>query len=382
MHQRDHVFFPGLNGLRAIAALAVVASHTTVALDTFGLNPRIIGSLPNGNPKGIDLSDFAVSIFFALSGFLITYLLVREQESGGIRIKNFYIRRILRIWPLYYFFYLLASATIEIWDLPDQPHLAVFYIFFSPNIPKVFQIKSELLGHYWSLGVEEYFYLFWPWIVLGCYRILNKVTLALLVLLVGAKLGVHVIFHGSLAESVFHINRFDCMMIGALGAIWYHQRLAWFVALARNGWVQAVSWTCIALTAVNRFHIANVLDHEFISGVTVLLIIGQIEAPVKVLNLENRPLDFLGKISFGIYVYHPLVLFFVPKIYAFDTAAPTAAHYIWPYAGVMGGTVLVAYLSYEFMEKRFLKMKKQFSKPDAGKSPGNAAPNQQPQPAA
>lgn len=361
MSENKPLFFPGLNGLRAIAALAVVASHTTITLAAFGLNAHIIGTLANGNPKGIDLSDFAVSIFFSLSGFLITYLLMREEQDGGINIRNFYIRRILRIWPLYYLYYILASIVILLWKLPHDNSTAVFYIFFTANVPKILQLKSELLGHFWSLGVEEQFYLFWPWIVVKMHQKLGKTTLTLLLILIALKLVSHFVFPGTYFETAMYVNRFDCMMIGSLGALLFFWQNEWFMAICKNGLTRIFAWTAIVLAAFNHFHIASVLDHELMSVFTVVLIVGQIAAPVKVFNLNNRLFEFLGKISFGIYVYHPLVLFFLAKIPLLPAALPPVFHYIWVYAAVAGGTILVAYLSYEFIEKRFLKMKLRYS---------------------
>lgn len=98
------IFLPGLNGLRAIAAIAVVISHITLIFSTFGSDFKLFGSDDKGNPNAYLLASYGVTIFFVLSGFLITYLLILEKEKKPINIKSFYIRRILRIWPLYYFY--------------------------------------------------------------------------------------------------------------------------------------------------------------------------------------------------------------------------------------------------------------------------------------
>ena len=79
MSKEKPIFFPGLNGLRAIAALAVVFSHITVELGQFNLSPFLFGARENGNPRGLDFADFGVTMFFSLSGFLITYLLLAEN---------------------------------------------------------------------------------------------------------------------------------------------------------------------------------------------------------------------------------------------------------------------------------------------------------------
>src|SRR4051812_39270307 len=95
------IHFSGLNGLRAIAALSVVIGHITMALKNFNLESTILPVRENG---AMPLAIYGVSIFFVLSGFLITYLLQSEKDIQKIDIKKFYIRRILRIWPLYYLF--------------------------------------------------------------------------------------------------------------------------------------------------------------------------------------------------------------------------------------------------------------------------------------
>ena len=79
------IYLPGLNGIRAIAALAVVIAHITLNFKDFGLDPYIFGAYDDGNPRTLDLAGYGVSMFFALSGFLITYLLCKEKEKTGYR---------------------------------------------------------------------------------------------------------------------------------------------------------------------------------------------------------------------------------------------------------------------------------------------------------
>src|SRR5688572_17546909 len=103
MTESNRIHLPGLNGIRAIAALAVIFSHIGLSLHQFGLK-----SLPD-----IDLAGYGVTIFFALSGFLITYhLLIEKQRFERVNIRQFYIRRILRIWPLYYLYIALVIITL------------------------------------------------------------------------------------------------------------------------------------------------------------------------------------------------------------------------------------------------------------------------------
>src|ERR1044072_3982975 len=210
------IYFSGLNGLRAIAAMAVVISHITLNLGEFHLNPFIFGSFQDGKPQGLNLAGYGVSIFFVISGFLITYLLQAEKEIQPVNIKKFYMRRILRIWPLYYIYLILVLATLLAFGIAINLKMLLLYVFFAANVPYVLDTALPLLAHYWSIGVEEQFYLFWPWLNKKTNALLT-LTLALIIILLGAKISLHLFHPGSLFEAALHVTRFHCMLIGALG---------------------------------------------------------------------------------------------------------------------------------------------------------------------
>ncbi|MCB9033121.1 MAG: acyltransferase [Chitinophagales bacterium] len=362
---KDRVHFSGLNGLRAIAALAVVFSHTTAGLNEFGLNRFIFGKYADGNPKATLLAGFGVSIFFALSGFLITYLLLKEKESGGINIKNFYIRRILRIWPLYYLYFGLTLITTYIFDIPYDKTYIFYYIFLLANIPFIFGGMLPFLGHYWSLGVEEQFYSFWPWVVKKSKSIL-KITTIICIGLIALKTIVRVIEiktlngESTLFYKIIHVTRFHCMLIGAIGAILYYEKNTLFLKLTNNLFTQFISWIIILLVTINKFHLVSFLDNEIISVITVFLIIGQIEKSNRIVNLNISFFDFIGKISYGIYVIHPLIIFFLSKIIVISYKS-VALNYILVYFSVFATTIILSYISYHYFEKRFLDMKDKYS---------------------
>lgn len=362
---KDRVHFSGLNGIRAIASLAVVFSHTTQGLGQFGLDRFVLGRFANGNARATLLADFGVSIFFALSGFLITYLLLEEKKKGEINIRNFYIRRILRIWPLYYLFFGLTLLTAYFFDFSYENVSILFYIFLLANIPFIFGGQIPFLSHFWSLGVEEQFYSFWPWVVKKSKSIL-KITVIICLALIALKIAVRLFdinsLNGktSLLYDAIHTTRFQCMLIGAIGAVLYHQKHALFLQVTDNKIAQLVSWVIILLVAINMFHVASFIDNEIISLVTVFLIIGQIEKKNRIVNLNSSIFDFLGKISYGIYVIHPLITFYLSKI----LIAPDDANvwnYLTVYLAVFASTIAVSYVSYHYFEKRFLDMKEKYS---------------------
>lgn len=353
----------GLNGLRAIAALAVVISHTTQDLALFNLYPYIFGESANGGPKRWELASFGVSIFFCLSGFLITYLLLLESEKAKIDIKKFYIRRVLRIWPLYYLYLFAVIIVILSMGFSLRGNTLLFYIFFSANVPFILETTIRFLGHYWSLGVEEQFYLFWPLVVRFTKRRLLPVVAGLIIGLILLKLFSRFYLplgYQSIPYKILHVTRFHCMLIGAMGAILFHQQNRIFLRFATNKIAQFLAWTVILLIALNRFHVTSVLDNEIVSFVTLILIMGQITGKNRLLTLEGNLFDFLGKISYGIYVIHPLIIFTL-SYFLKNLETNEIFKYGLVYCSVLALTIFIAYISYEYFEKRFLRIKHKYA---------------------
>jgi peptidoglycan/LPS O-acetylase OafA/YrhL len=200
------IHFAGLNGLRALAALSVVISHITLSLGKFHLDPKIFGTFKDGSPKGLLMAGYGVTIFFVLSGFLITYLLQAEKEAGEIDIKKFYVRRVLRIWPLYYAYFAVAVIILRIFDIHTDWGTWPYYIFLAANIPFIMKSGINSVEHYWSLGVEEQFYLFWPWVNKKLDKGLVPFACTLIVVFIGAKLALNIFWPNSVFETAIHVT--------------------------------------------------------------------------------------------------------------------------------------------------------------------------------
>jgi peptidoglycan/LPS O-acetylase OafA/YrhL len=355
------IYFSGLNGIRAMAAIGVVISHTTLALPEFGLDAFLFGAFNDGKPKGLLLAGFGVSMFFVLSGFLITYLLLKEKEVQEIDIKKFYLRRILRIWPLYYIYLALCLIFMIFSHQSIDTSALFFYLFYAANVPFILGNGIGLVAHYWSLGVEEQFYMFWPWFI---KKVKDSwfipITLAAIIFLVLAKLALHVLTPNSMLESAIHITRFHCMMIGALGAMLYYNKNNWFLLVFDNKITQLFAWVIILLVIFNKYHFASIIDNEIISVVTLVIIIGQINITNRLVNLENKLCDFLGKISYGIYVIHPLIITLLVKFLP-AIQLPTVLKYLFIYGLVLCLTIVFSFLSYKYIESYFLKLKHKFT---------------------
>ena len=182
------IHLKGLNGIRALAALGVLVGH----LGFSTMAPRM------------------VTIFFALSGFLITYLLLHEKDkTGTVHITKFYVRRALRIWPLYFLFIILAVLASD--KALDSNFL--YYIFFSGNLALVLKATYPYLAHYWSLGVEEQFYLFWPWVMRFSKSIIGGI-MAVFILVFGLKIAIRIGYGGEhWLYQLIYTCKFQCKYI-------------------------------------------------------------------------------------------------------------------------------------------------------------------------
>lgn len=355
LKNKSSVYLPGLNGLRAIAAMSVVIAHVSErGIADFGL-PYLF-DLP--------MAGYGVTLFFVISGFLITYLLLQEvRNKQTIDIKKFYLRRILRICPIYYLFILASILTFILLHKTTEIFVKELwlYAFFAANVPFIFQNGILILVHYWSIGVEEQFYLFWPWVVRGSKNKLLKIAIVLFALLFAVKIALWLCLGASSYLYRFlMITRFHCMMIGAIGAILFFQSKFRIISLFSNKFIQLFSWILFVSMGFNIIQIPAPIGQEIISFASLSMIMGQVTIKGRLFNLENRLCDFIGKISYGIYVIHPLIILLLSKLYI-NLKVDMDLKYILVYSSVVGATIFTAWLSYSYFEKPFLKLKTKFA---------------------
>ena len=349
--QETKIYLPGLNGLRAVAALTVLFGHMFAPFGDWGLEPLSFR---------IPWPEEPVTTFFVISGFLITYLLMNEiGKTNDVSIPKFYMRRILRIWPLYYVYMILAIVAVVCLNSPMDESVW-YYTFFSGNISHALSLGLIPLFHYWSLGVEEQYYIWYPWIVKYNKERIVKVVIALCVIWFGLKMGSYVFLGKGLVYKIFSITRFDCMMIGAIGAILYYKKAAWFMRMCANRVVVILAWVLFFTSGLYAQYIPAPIRAEYISVVSLLVIMaGLVSKPL----LENRVMNYLGKISYGIYVIHPLLIFvgsWMVKSTNILSTAHGGGHWI-VFASVSALTILLASLSYKYLEMPFLRLKDKFS---------------------
>jgi peptidoglycan/LPS O-acetylase OafA/YrhL len=350
--KKEQIYLPGLNGIRMIAALTVVISHTLLGINQFGIKQN----------QGLTFAGYGVTMFFTLSGFLITYLLVKEKKAfNTISIKSFYIRRILRIWPLYYLYLVIAIIGVAFFHFEGKLDNTIwYYIFLMPNVPFVLTLSIPLIAHYWSLGVEEQFYLFWPWLIKK-FAPINAVLL-FLIIFTTVKFLLRIGASGSFLYIFICVTRFDCMAIGALFAILLDKGKVRFLKIAFNKLTQLCGILIILLAAANKLILPDFINQFVFSIASAILIINVSFNKKSLVNLEYKICNFIGRISYGIYVYHPFMIYLL--VLALKRANLSGNDYfdtLIIISLVILLTIFVSWLSYEFFEKKFLVLKTKFA---------------------
>lgn len=325
------VYFPGLNTIRLYAAVCVVVHHVLNVSHTI---PSI--TMTGGN---------AVTLFFVLSGFLITYLLLEEKrKTGTIDLAGFYWRRNLRIWPLYYLVVILAYLTPVLRPAAwTWPYTFGFGVAFIHNVEGA---GLSQIGHLWSIGVEEIFYLLWP-ILLRRYPVVRVCALVILARFVIAFLTPY----GASAEVAYVLDlfRFECMAIGGLAAWLYHTRAQgrsrqWLRVL----YYPVVAWLMFALIVLVNFNAAwgDTFMLSFVFAVVILNIATNPRFP----KFEHPWLSWWGQRTYGVYMWHYPII---------GVLAGTIAVLGWTLGTVLtvAATLIVAAASYQWVELPFLRLK-------------------------
>jgi peptidoglycan/LPS O-acetylase OafA/YrhL len=373
--QQKPVFFPTLDVLRFIAAFGVIIAHGFGAMTGGYGNPSWLIKSPEAtqdlNMAGMYAHRFAtnlsigVDLFFIISGFLITYLLIREKDkSGTINIPKFYIRRALRIWPLYFFLILCAPFLLKWLDQPSYQGY-VWQATFMSNFRVISVNDFEFpFAHFWSISVEEHFYLFWP--VLLFFIPIRKMPVAFAAVIFASFLfRMYIMIYGERNYYHYYLNTFsrmDEMAIGGwIGWLYFQKK----IELRIPGFVRLIAYTALIILLVlqHRFDYNNQIDPLFRKYIYIgfmLFVFADFLFNSRFAAKMQKPgvLHYLGKISFGLYMYHnmliaPITMKLMPYI---------GSNNKWVFATIyLSLTILVSALSYELFEKRILKYKDKFA---------------------
>jgi peptidoglycan/LPS O-acetylase OafA/YrhL len=371
-NDRSRFYHPELDCLRFVAFLGIFIYHldqqfhSVVALNS-PLQFMVLCMIKSG--------VFGVDLFFCLSSFLITMLLLREHDvRGTIDVRAFWIRRILRIWPLYYVF-LLFSATISPYWLGQQAFSSVrlfHYWFFLGNWDVVWHDwHHSPVGPLWSISIEEQFYLAWPLLLVAVKpkRILSLAVAALIGANIYRLLHHPGVFKNQWANTFYHVDPIAWGVIGAWLAHTGRLNLSLLirpVLLLTGLFVVPAYFYCQGFQSF--FDGKDLAIYAFSAPCCFLIVIS-------LYDLKAVPWDsvvmkfwaFLGRISYGLYVFHMLAITWVilqlygHGFYNGEVIGMFAGIKVAGFAAILLLTIVLAWASYRFLETPFLKLKKKYT---------------------
>jgi peptidoglycan/LPS O-acetylase OafA/YrhL len=360
---KSSFYRPELDVVRFFAFLAVFVYHTLY----YHAGPlahahvpawisQIQAAIARAGANGVDL-------FFVLSAYLITELLIREKEQrGALDVKSFYIRRMLRIWPLYYLFVPLA-AIVPFLD-PFHTftwHYWVPFLLLAGNWSTIaFGPPYSAALPLWSVSVEEQFYLLWPPIVARLSLRQIAWAAAIMIAVANCTRVAVLLLHGS-GWSVWAntLARLDPMAAGILLAIVLRSRSPnigafWRFLLIAGGTLSIVITGHFAIPWGDGLPwVGTLVSYPVVALAATAILVGSIG-----IQGRMRPLEYLGKISYGLYVYHQMCIWMADRILRGGSGV---LHSVLREILALAITILVAALSYALFEKPFLSLKRRFT---------------------
>jgi peptidoglycan/LPS O-acetylase OafA/YrhL len=318
----------------------------------------------------------AVTFFFVLSGFLITYLLEKEyQNHGKISVKWFYWKRVVRIWPLYFFLLIIGlgiqPALLHFFGLPYEMPYGLgetwyFFLFFVPGLV-TFYFGNHLLEPLWSIGVEEVFYVLWAPI----YRFLRRLLVIIIIAIILFKLLALVFIESGMIQGVWafllRTHQFESMALGGGTALFFYHfgdRLNTQI-MRRLGVFGSVLFLGIFLTS--RFNwppriFTYLFDWPFFKSICfalVLLCLNYMPRLQKMLSAKF--LEWGGSVSYAIYMLHLVILTGTIEVAkAWNNKLPFILDELLFYFISIGLTLLCAQLSSKTIEKYFMRFRSRF----------------------
>lgn len=375
---RTRIFFPNLDSLRFLAFLLVFLQHgfrnAVRPLDGKSyLSDRLISFFFSGGATG-------VQIFFVLSGFLITYLLLNEKKTAGfIDLKKFYLRRTLRIWPLYYatvifaflvYPYLKSLIGVDS-ELCSRPW---YYFTFLANFDSIYISQhcpgqsAMTQGIVWSVAIEEQFYIFWPLL----FRLLPAAKHWLIFPLVIVSCLAFRAYNADAESKILYFHTFAVMGDLAIGGVFAYlaihsqKFLLWLQELPRK--TIAFFYLVIFISYffqdfIFSFSGAEIFSRLIFDCFWAFIIVEQCFAKNVLFPLgKNKQFSKLGKISYGLYMLHPIGIL-ITDIGFRVLKINTGPSLILIVMGLisLGISILIAKLSYRWFETPFLKLKDKFA---------------------
>jgi peptidoglycan/LPS O-acetylase OafA/YrhL len=366
----NKVHFPNLDGLRLLGSLIIIIFHVEDLKVLTGKEPH------PWVKHYLRIGELDVSLFFVLSGFLIGYLLLKEkQDTGDILIRKYYTRRALRIWPLYYFIVLIGFFIFpflaEKWNILElgvnSPYKNIDLILCLLFLPP-YGINLLAIGATWSVRVEEFFYIIEPFLLKKTTKYIRMFVIVVITVVfmrkgyaIGCKI-LHLSPWFQHFRLVISCYRLSCMAIGGIGACLVVEGKEKILKVIYRKDLQWGVYILTLLLLIFNVRIP-VIEFEFYSALFCYIIINLATNPNSIISLDFKWTNYLGKISYGLYLYGAFMrifcIAFTEKIYGCALAGWQMNAVL--YFTTIVSTIMLSILSYEFFEKPFLKAKKRFT---------------------
>jgi len=363
------VFFPHLDGLRFFAFFSVFIFHCYFDIPEPVSGHGVYLALHKLFANG----DLGVNFFFTLSGFLITYLLLREeQDAGKINVKNFYLRRVLRIWPLYYttflfgyfaFQYLIRLVGVQLTETANP----WYYVFFLGNYNSIIHGAplSGSLSVLWSIAIEEQFYLCWPILLVVCRRHRNLMFLGVILI----SLVFRAVHHNDHAVLFYHtLSVMSDLAIGSWLGWWcftrrYGQNSLNLTPRVLSAAVYASGFALVLFREEIMVHPVMVVAERLIYSIFfAYIILEQSYSSNSIFKMGRWEwISYWGRYTYGLYCLHIPAMVFTEGLVLALGAENSLWWLLW---GKAVSTFLLALafskLSYRYIESPFLRMKARF----------------------
>ncbi|PCI52948.1 MAG: hypothetical protein COB36_13895 [Alphaproteobacteria bacterium] len=358
--------YPALNGLRALAVLGVLIAHCAMIAAIGAPAETLYQSF---HLKVMGVGWVGVDLFFILSGFLITGILLDTSEKKNC-LRKFYIRRTLRIFPLYYFVLFLYFAITYLLDNLEHFGAAdIMYFLYIGNWDEWAGFdRPYALRHLWSLAVEEQFYLIWPalFMISSKYNLAKHVCISTIIVMVLFRIAfVWFDYH----EYIYHITitRGDSLLAGALLAIIIKEKGLHYFNISKSLCALVIGCIIVATLAYINGSFSGKTPLILMFGLPSLFLIF---VPIILLTfllprshmfqrvLSSPILTFMGKISYGMYVYHWFVIILIYNL----NLIPIESYSFWSRQALFLAyatpiTIMLSWISYEYIERPILGYK-------------------------
>ena len=363
-----------LDGCRGLAILMVMMMHMLVTTPANGFEAWVFGFVGMGW-MGVDL-------FFVLSGFLITGILLDTKDHSKY-FKNFFGRRALRILPLYYAVLIFSLLILPSFDHPKAANFGriqgdeLWYIFYLQNISIAFAntFRHGILDVTWSLAIEEQFYLIWPVVVYyASKRGLQRLCIALFCFALLFRIWARYMEWHPIAVYVLTPSRLDTLVVGAYLATLWRDEAGWSSFLrVRCKCFTAVVLSFLVCWAFSSAPFSRSLVMQTVGYSVIALLFGLVlsflvdgRRSLGTKLFENRMLVVFGKYSYAMYLFHLPIravfrdLIFPPEVWVGLLGSPILYQIIFIPVSV-SATLVAAVLSWNLLEIRFLRLKKYFA---------------------